>query len=618
MGFLKFEDMMKLGLHNELLKAIEELKQLTSTISLESLINFISMRQFKFNHGKSTTLSSPFQQGTYLLGLAASQEEPTNPIEFSDHLDKEISKLLNQIFSFYTLNYFDLDKNNENDKKTKLVVMSAFIHYFFTSKTLNSHQIKEWIVFWFKDYSRILQENYKFSVEDLLSFSALLEDGIQDNFDEGKKEIQLLDLYRQRFLDKCDEDIANFPLEVQRIKDDSELQERMKNFFENSLKVFSVPISKMSDKFGSEKLNSILNVFSLKRGDAEEIIYLTDKNPIQFKSLFIDKDRIYYVANNSFFISIINFLENFLYKEVKNAQKNIQNRDKKLELKTIELFKKLCSSNAEFYESAFQNTNSTNEHDLVIYDNGVLLIVEAKASPPKEPMRDAEKAFIKIRDHFKSNAGLQKAFEQANSLKNRVLEEQKLTLFTKKGKLLIEIPLVEIKVIHTICVTRDDFGALGCNLDYLLNKQEDESYPWVIDIANLDSIVQAWDHLELNYSDFYEFLSQRNQLHNKVVSMDELEYVGAYLKYQGGLKGFISAKADYIPLSMEDADIFDEIYFKTLADEKYELKKAPLFLHRIRREDIFGAEKKKVSTQKTNRKPRSKIQRKSRKLNRNK
>lgn len=607
--------MMKPELHDELLKAIKELKQLTSTISLESLINFISMRQFEFNHGKSTTLSSPFQQGTYLLGLAASQEEPTNPTEFNDHLDKKISKLLNRIFSFYTLNYFDVDKNNENDKQTKLVVMSAFIHYFFTSKTLNSHQIKEWIFFWFKDYSTILQENYKFSVEDLLSFSTLLEDEIQNNFDERKKEIQLLDLYRQRFLEKCDEDIANFPLEMQRIKDDSELQGKMKNFFDNSLKVFSVPISKISDKFESEKLDNILNVFSLKRGDAEEIIYLTDKNPIQFKSLFIDKDRIYYVANNSFFIAIINFLENFLYKEVKSAQKNIQNRDKKLESKTTELFKRLCSSNAEFYESAFQNANSTNEHDLVIYDNGVLLIVEAKASPPKEPMRDAEKAFIKIRGHFKSSAGLQKAFDQANSLKNRVLDDQKLTLFTKKGKLLIEIPLVEIKVIHTICVTRDDFGALGCNLNYLLDKQEGESYPWVIDIANLDSIVQAWDHLELNYSDFYEFLSQRNQLHNKVISMDELEYVGAYLKYQGGLKGFISAKADYIPLTMKNADIFDEIYFKTLADKKYELKKISLDLQRLKREDLFGHEVKE-HRKKVNRKPKSKIQKKSRKVNR--
>ena len=99
--------------------------------------------------------------------------------------------------------------------------------------------------------------------------------------------------------------------------------------------------------------------------------------------------------------------------------------------------------------------------------------------------------------------------------------------------------------------------------------------------------------------------------------MDELEYVGAYLKYEGGLQGFISAKADYIPLGLEEADIFDEIYFKTLADEKYELKKIPMNLQRLIREDFFGYEAEKFR-KKVNRKPKSKIQKKSRKVNRKK
>lgn len=615
MGFLDFENMVKSELHDKLLIAIDELKQLITTISLESLVNFVSMRQYQFNHGKSKVLSSPFQQGSYLLGLAISQEEPKNPIEFSDELDRKISNLLNKIFSFYTYNYFDSDKNN---RTTQLVAMSAFIHYFFTSKTLSSHQIRDWIIFWFDEYSSLVNDTYGFTVKDLIDFASCLENEIQRKMDDLQEDYNYLEESRKNFLAKLQVDIENYSTEIKSIENNDELKRRGQRLFENTIKLFSIESSKILEKIGEEKYNNILSVFGLKRGDAEEITYITDKNPVAFKALFLNENKIYYILNNSFFISIINFLENFLFKEVKSAQKNIQNRDKKLESKTTELFKRLCSGNAEFYESAFQNSNSTNEHDLVIYDNGVLLIVEAKASPPKEPMRDAEKAFIKIRDHFKSSAGLQKAFDQANSLKNRVLEDEKLTLYTKKGKLLVEIPLDKIKVINTICVTRDDFGALGCNLDYLLDKQEDESYPWVIDIANLDSIVQAWDHLELNYSEFYEFLSQRNQLHNKVVSMDELEYVGAYLKYQGGLKGFISAKADYIPLSMEEADIFDEIYFTTLAGEKYELKKVPLSLHRIRREDLFGKNEDKILKEKPNRKPRSKIQRKSRKMNRKK
>jgi len=615
-GFF-IENMMKSELHIELLKTIEELKQLIATISLESLVNFVSMRQHEFNHGRSKVLSSPFQQGTYLLGLAASQEEPESPIEFSQDLDQKISKLLNKIFNFYTLHYFDVDKNNKNDKKTKLVVMSAFIHYFFTSKTLSSHQIREWVLFWFDEYSSLVHDTYGFTVKDLIDFASVLEDEIQRAMDDLQEDYNYLEKSREIFLSKLDENIENYNTEINSIRNDEELIKRGQRLFENTLKLFSIESSKVLKKIGAEKYNNILSVLGLKRGGVEEIIYLTDKNPVSFKSLFYEENKIYYVLNNSFFISIINFLEGFLYKNVPNAQKIVKARDKKLEIKTGELFKKICSSDALFYESAFENNNSRNEHDLVIYDNGVLLIVEAKASPPKEPMRDTEKAFIKIRDHFKSSTGLQKAFDQANSLKNRVLEDKKLTLYTKKGKLLTEIPLEEIKVIHTICVTRDDFGALGCNLNYLLDKQVDETYPWVIDIANLDSIVHAWEHLKLNYSDFYGFLSQRNQLHNKVMSMDELEYVGAYLKYEGGLQGFISAKADYIPLGLEEADIFDEIYFKALAGEKYELKKIPMNLKRLIREDLFGHEAEEFR-KKENRKPKSKIQKKSRKANRRK
>lgn len=593
-GFF-YEKIMKPELHTDLLKKIEELKKLIEKISLEFLINFINKRQFEFNHGRSKVLSSPFQQGTYLLGLAASQKEPENPIEFSKSIEEKICSLLNSIFNLYTFNYFDIDQNNENNNKIKEIAMSAFIHYFFTSKTLDSHQIKEWILFWFKDYSQIVKEYYNFTVEDLIDFSFLLEEEVQNNVEEGRNEL----------------------IKIKKIRNEIDYQERTKNFFENSLKVFSIEKSKILQKMSSDKVESILSTFALKRGEAEEITYITDKNPISFKSLFVQDERVYYVVNNSFFISIINLLEGFLYKQVKNSQKIIQERDKKLEIRTSALFKEICSPDAIFYESIFENANSRNEHDLVIFDKGVLLIVEAKASPPKEPMRDADKAFIKIRDHFKSSSGLQKAFEQANGLKKHILKEKKLDLFNKKGKILATISLDEIKTIHTICVTRDDFGALGCNLNYLLDKSIDDNYPWVIDIANLDSIVKAWKHLDLNDIDFYNFLSQRTQLHNKVLSMDELEYVGAFLKYKGGLQGFIDAKADYIPLAMEEGDIFDEIYFFSLEGKKFELKKIPLTLHRVRREDIFGVAKDQKN-KKSKLRSKSKMQKKSRSANRKK
>ena len=616
MGFF-IENMMQSELHVELLKTIEELKELIATISLESLVSFVSMRQHEFNHGRSKVLSSPFQQGTYLLGLAASQEEPENPIEFSDDLNQKISKLLNKIFNFYTVNYFDVDENNESDKKIKFVAMSAFIHYFFTSKTLDSHQIREWILFWFDEYSSLVHEAYGFTVKDLVDFASILEE-IQRAMDDLQEDYDYIEKSKEKFLSKLDNNINNYYTQINRLTSDEEFIKRRQRLFENTIKLFSIELSKVLEKIEAQKYNNILSVFGLKRGSVEEIKYLTDKNPVSFKSLFIENEKIYYILNNTFFISIINFLENFLYKQVKTSQKIIQDRDKKLESRTTTLFKEICGPEAIFYESVFENANSRNEHDLVIFDQGILLIVEAKASPPKEPMRDADKAFIKIRDHFKSSSGLQKAFEQANGLKKHILKEKKLDLFNKKGKKLDTISLEQIKTIYTICVTRDDFGALGCNLNYLLDKSTDDTYPWVIDIANLDSIVKAWKHLDLKNIDFYDFLSQRTQLHNKVLSMDELEYVGAFLKYKGGLQGFIDAKADYIPLAMEEGDIFDEIYFTTLADEKYQLKKIPLRLQRLNREDILRKKSSKNLLKNQKSKAKSKIQKKSKRANRRK
>lgn len=615
-GFF-YEKIMKPELHAELLKKIEELKELVEKISLESLVNYVSMRQYAFNHGRSKVLSSPFQQGAYLLGLAASQEEPENPIEFSDDLNQKISKLLNKIFNFYTVNYFDVDENNESDKKIKLVAMSAFIHYFFTSKTLDSHQIREWILFWFDEYSSLVHEEYGFTVKDLVDFASVLEEEIQRAMDDLQEDYDYIEKSKENFLSKLDENINNYYIQINRLTSDEEFIKRRQRLFENTIKLFSIESLKVLEKIEAEKYNNILSVFGLKRGSVEEIKYLTDKNPVSFKSLFIENEKIYYILNNTFFISIINFLENFLYKQVKTSQKIIQDRDKKLESRTTTLFKEICGPEAIFYESVFENANSRNEHDLVIFDQGILLIVEAKASPPKEPMRDADKAFIKIRDHFKSSSGLQKAFEQANGLKKHILKEKKLDLFNKKVKKLDTIPLEQIKTIHTICVTRDDFGALGCNLNYLLDKSTDDTYPWVIDIANLDSIVKAWKHLDFKNIDFYHFLSQRTQLHNKVLSMDELEYVGAFLKYKGGLQGFIDAKADYIPLAMEEGDIFDEIYFCSVEGKKFELKKIPLILQPLRREDVFSVAKDQKN-KKSKLRSKSKMQKKSRSANRKK
>ncbi|MDC5661274.1 hypothetical protein OFM84_15630, partial [Acinetobacter baumannii] len=71
------------------------------------------------------------------------------------------------------------------------------------------------------------------------------------------------------------------------------------------------------------------------------------------------------------------------------------------------------------------------------------------------------------------------------------------------------------------------------------------------------------------------------------------------------------------PLAMEEGDIFDEIYFCSLEGKKFELKKIPLSLYRVRREDIFGVTKDQKN-KKSKLRSKSKMQKKSRSANRKK
>ncbi|MFW1754778.1 hypothetical protein [Acinetobacter wanghuae] len=110
-------------------------------------------------------------------------------------------------------------------------------------------------------------------------------------------------------------------------------------------------------------------------------------------------------------------------------------------------------------------------------------------------------------------------------------------------------------------------------IDQILEKNPEDNYPWVLDINTLKNILTAWKHLNLDPKEIYSFIEQRLAVYGKLYGTDELEYVGAYLYYEDGFKSLIKNKSDFISLSMDFADIFDEIMYKEMLGEKYILKR---------------------------------------------
>ncbi|MEV3826527.1 hypothetical protein RI837_15130 [Aeromonas caviae] len=92
-------------LHKGLVAEIEKLRRITSTLSIESIVNFVATEQRHFNEGNLSGkyLSAPFKQGMYLLGIASNQPEPVNATIIDESKSDHIITILNSIFNKYAL-----------------------------------------------------------------------------------------------------------------------------------------------------------------------------------------------------------------------------------------------------------------------------------------------------------------------------------------------------------------------------------------------------------------------------------------------------------------------------------------------------------------------------------
>ena len=196
---------------------------------------------------------------------------------------------------------------------------------------------------------------------------------------------------------------------------------------------------------------------------------------------------------------------------------------------------------------------------------GTYLIVECKATQRKEPWRDPDKAYVRILHAFRSDRGIQKACDQAAHLRRRLVSDEKVILYDQKGHIIDEIqgPAQEV---FSVAVTLDSFGIIATNLALLLEKEPTEPFPWAVSVSDLETILGGFSHVEKTFEDVLKFLRDRSKLHGIVLSTDELEFAGVFLRY-GNFDKFLSQKDAKIFLGHEMSEIFDEIHYEQLGIE---------------------------------------------------
>lgn len=490
---------------------VEKLRILVSGLSTTSIIGTAATSiRHNYSSTKASKLQAPLKQCFFLFGLMLTTAEPVQEIQLDQKTHSKIIKLLNSIFDSYGLMYWSIEeKNNPNAFKYVKVAMPAFLNYFTSGLLASVEQVKRRIELYISPFDDFIAGEVGISTKELLNITEVIANLQEQKLNHLVELAQEESNLRSKLLELAEHNRWS------RLDLQNNITPRHKSI------LFDVPV-KIDGLFKFEISDIVevtthpekyIDLLSSYRGCIESFTYITDTNPAEDRPLFKDKDGGYFCpVINSVYVAILLKLERLL-EASEQRESYFRRRDQILESEVLREFKNFFGDNAKYYQNLYETSDLQNEHDCVVVSGeSNIYIVEAKASPPIEPFRDPEKAFTRLKRHFQSDRGIQKAFNQANNLRLKLLTDKAITLYDKNRNP-IHITHLPQSEIFCICITRDDFGPLAANLDLLLRKDDNSPYPWVISIFSFESFVQGFKHLGLGEYNFCEYLQQRSSLH---------------------------------------------------------------------------------------------------------
>ncbi|CAI1626934.1 hypothetical protein [Serratia fonticola] len=588
---------------------INQLKRLTQTLNISEVCNFIFLEMFRFGRGGRVRLDSPLRQSQYLLAIMCSQEKTENTEGYTDDKVDQVCGLLNEIFNRYAYAYLPTKKDMANGLseewiKSRDVAMPMFLGYFFEGEKIATEELRYDITNQYERFAFEIKEHFGISHKDMLDISDEIGRNLQENFDKVGSLVSAINKKRMLFSNSKPEDYYS---SLEGLKDS--LQPSINEFQELMERVSLFNFSGMKGKFDSNTLEKFISIFVTEKGSSKDIHYITDENPLTNKPILtVDGDEHYLCSFNFLLTAIIDNIEGY-FKKSKHAEKFRKHRDNKLESEVYRIFKEFLPSEALILESVFENSQSFNEH--IVYERKIL-IIESKASPRREPLRDPTKAYQRIRDDFNKKSGIQSGYEQAHRLEVLLETNDFVNLYNKKGDIIATIDRADFDEIFCICVTKDDFGMLATNLSNLLQKDDESKYPWVICLHDLRFLISCLSYIERDWNFLLGYLRERISVFGKVMSNDELEFAGAFLKY--GSFDFAKKRKEHVVfLDINESQVLDDIYFAKTRGEVYHLERMAAPYYELNKDKLFnkGMANAKGNKEKKNRRKMIKMSKRS-------
>lgn len=107
-------------------------------------------------------------------------------------------------------------------------------------------------------------------------------------------------------------------------------------------------------------------------------------------------------------------------------------------------------------------------------------------------------------------------------------------------------------------LTLNQFGDIAVNTSDLLNKEDDQPFPWVCNWHDLDNIYEVLTYLKKGPNDFLNYIVWRIENHSRVKASDELDVFEAYF-----MDNSISRdKKAILYFAPNGSNIVDKVYFE--------------------------------------------------------
>lgn len=540
-----------------------QLKSEVAEYELESFAGFftyfIKYRPF-VEDGALNDFESKLKDFLYLIALNATAKTRGNK-----HLtvgDPSISKWaadLKKIKDLYRENTIgNIDALQQSNESTKKVVHYLSFHTYFENGALcYVEQDLDRLVRVFSRYDERLIKDFGFDVNFLnilYRFSELVTAEKHRKANEFAQTPQFTEFLMTNNGANLEERIEKLPEEI--LID-------LENYMECAHISFKFSREEYASAFPKERIDKFLDIFALNPEPDDDFLFFTQLNPLDEKPiLMLPSGEFLHVYQKQIPIAVSKYLYRHLNKDSKVSDKLRKHRDKSLEIKTEEIFRRFFAKEerTHLYSNYFLERN--NEQDILILLKNLALIIEIKASKYREPFRDSIKGYERLKSDF--NESVQYGYEQCLRVEDKFFGDDCFGIYDRNYDKLYDVNPKKYSEVYSIVVTLERFGPIQCELNFMLEKDDDVDFPWSVYIDDLETFLLA---LTTKYTYpipvFKTFLKERQTLHGRTFVTDEMDVCGAFLSNRTFFNKLATedASATFLP---DNQEIFDDLYYNGL------------------------------------------------------